>query len=200
MHYQIKNYIMKKLFLGALLLLSTLGFSQTTKPKNDAYSQYMKIYNHQYGLDKNFFGSIGISNYNLHSKSSDMGFGISLTLWNVYFEFNSNFASGKGDNLNFQSSQSYNTGKLTASTLNIGYAIKADKERIVLTPFIGMGFTSEIWEDPIGMTTQFTKNEKTEFNMGCIAQYRATKSIYPYIGYGTFDGIKAGISFNFMEL
>jgi hypothetical protein len=167
---------MRNLILGVLLLLSTLSFSQNTKPI--------------------WFGAVGISNYNTDAKkSSNTGFGFSMTMWNVYVEINSNWSFGSGNYLDFQSSQSYNTGKLSIMTINGGYSFNALEDKIILTPMIGYSSTTEIWEDPIGATTNFNGPSKSYVNLGGIVQGKVSKVVYPYVGYGTFDGLKFGVSF-----
>jgi hypothetical protein len=168
---------MKKLLLGALLLLSTLSFSQKK--------------------EKLFSGGLIITNYKMDTReSSNIGVGVTFTLWNIYFDINSNWVGGRGEQLDFQSSQSYDTYKTNVLSINGGYSFQLNKKFIV-TPTIGMTSNSDIWEDPIGNTTNFSIERESKVGIGCNMQFEPLHPLNLLVGYNTNEGLKFGIIIDF---
>jgi hypothetical protein len=168
---------MKRLILTYLLLTSFVCLSQ--------------------GSGKLFSGGLILTNYNLDSReSSNLGIGAAFTLWNVYFDISSNWVSGRGNYLDFQSSQSYDTNKTNLLSINGGYSFRVNN-RISITPTIGATSITDIWEDPIGNTTNFSVDRGTRFGAGVNVQIEPIHPLNIMVGYGTNDGLRIGVIMDF---
>jgi hypothetical protein len=169
---------MKNLILIATLLFSTICFSQD---KQKLFSA----------------GLIGVNYNSIDTRNSpDVGRGFAITMWNVYLDINSNWVSGRGNQLDFQSSQSYDTNKTNIVSLNGGYSFKLN-DRFVFTPTIGITSVSDIWEDPIGETTNFSIERKSIVGFGCNIQFEPIHPLNLSIGYGSNEGFRFGFIIDF---
>src|SRR5690606_8841349 len=64
-------------------------------------------------------------------KSSNAGVYISFSISKVYFSVASNFAKGKGEELDFSSNETYNSNKVVLGVANLGYIIVLNKFNII---------------------------------------------------------------------
>jgi hypothetical protein len=104
-------------------------------------------------------------------------------------------ASGKGEELNFSSSSTYNANKLSVGVINFGYNILPSNIWSV-TPMIGYGYAREIYEDPIGWNTYFYGDTKAYINFAIITKIYVDK-IGIFIGTGVIEKFKFGLSYKF---
>jgi len=131
-----------KNLLFALVLLFSINFS---------YSQ----------VDLN----IGATIYSINLKeSSNMGLNIGFSYKEFYCDFSSNFAHGKGEELDFSSDHTYDANKIKISIFNIGYNINIVKNNFFIVPIIGLAWTNKIYEDPILINTYFYGKGTTNLN------------------------------------
>src|SRR5690606_440168 len=141
----------KLLFLIAVLFLSV----------SSCYCQ-----NNNLGFS---FGA-GVSVFSEDAKeSSNVGAYLSFSINKVYFSIASNFAKGKGEELDYSSSETYNSNKVVLGLLNFGYIFEINKFNII--PVLGYGWSREIYEDPIAFDTYFYGDSETHFNAGVKGRY-----------------------------
>lgn len=110
----------------------------------------------------------GLSLYNINTNRAGMSIGFGFN--KAHLDVSSNFASGEGEQLNFQSNQSYLTEKISMSVINFGYYVAVIDELQIL-PIIGVYSKRDIAQDPIAFETWFFTNEKLGLNAGLGAQY-----------------------------
>jgi hypothetical protein len=126
--------------------------------------------------------------------ASNSGIGISLSFAKFYLDFAGNFASGKGEYLNFSSSYSYPANKISLVVFNVGYAIIIRKVDII--PQLGLGYANEIYQDPVGWNTYYLKRSSAILNAGIIARANVHKNWRIYTGISTFENFKLGIAYS----
>lgn len=143
-----------------------------------------------------FMMGLTVNKYNVNTlEASGMGYGLIMSFNNIYIDFSSNFASGEGEYLEFASSRTYKLNKLSTLAFNFGYI--ANYKSVALIPFIGYGSIGEIYQDPIGWDTYYIVR-KSRFNAGLIGRVLVSDKIAFQAGYGIFEGIKFGISYNIL--
>lgn len=139
--------------------------------------------------------SLGISNYSVDTKeSTSVGFNFGFSYDFLYFDASSNFVSGKGEQLDFSSSSTYKTDKVNIVLINIGVNIYLVKSIWSITPLIGYGTTSAIYEDPIGWDTYYYDDKRGYANFGIMSKLYLNE-LGIFIGTGTIENFKLGISF-----
>lgn len=109
----------------------------------------------------------------------------------------SNFASGEGVELDFQSSQTYESSKLLIGSMNIGYAA-INYKGFALIPSIGIVFTQKIYQDPILFDSYYMEKESTLLNYGMIIKYYFNDNIGVLIGVGNLEMTKISICYKFI--
>ena len=134
-----------------------------------------------------------INKFNVDTKSaSNIGGGITLSVKKIYLDCSGNFASGKGEYLNYQSNKTYKLNKISAVVVNLGYIINLEKFAFI--PVIGYGSKGDIYEDPVGWNTYFI-DRKAHINLGLIGRIIVDKNIIIQLGFSSFEGAKFGISY-----
>ena len=165
-----------------ILLLSILIISSS-----NLYSQ-----NSDYTLST----GIGLSYFNEDTQdASPVGVSFSLSVYNFYFGFASNLAKGKGEELDYSSSETYNANKTSVAVINFGYIIDLNKFGIV--PLIGYGSSRKIYEDPISFDTYFYGDRVSKINFGVKGMYFINDTIGITLGIGTYEMLTAAINFRF---
>lgn len=142
--------------------------------------------------------SLGMTGFALNTKSSSkIGFNMGLTINHFYCDFSNNFASGKGEELDFSSSNTYKADKLSVGIINVGYNINVFPSNTwYITPLIGYGYARDIYEDPVGFDTYFYGKTKSYFNFGVITKVYLNK-FGIFGGIGTFEKFKFGLAYKF---
>jgi len=120
---------------------------------------------------------IGVNKYSINTnKSSSLGYIIGGTYNHFYIDLSSNLSKGIGRKIDFyfKSSISIKTDKVNTLLVNVGYDfIKKKKYHIV--PIIGVGYTRNIWQDPIQEsildTYYFTDKIQPHLNIGISSKY-----------------------------
>lgn len=110
----------------------------------------------------------------------------------AHIDFSSNFAKGKGDKLDFESSQTYKEEKRSWFILNFGTNIYVS-ESFLITPKIGIASIENIYTDPIGEDTYFTEPYKTKLNLGTEIKYWFDKDMAISIGTGLTESFHMSI-------
>jgi len=88
---------------------------------------------------------------------------------------------------------------VSVGAINVGYNIFLTPSKILcITPIIGYGYASEIYEDSLLFPTYFYGDAKSYFNCGLIGKIRIGK-IGILVGGGTFEMLKFGLSYNLMK-
>lgn len=138
----------------------------------------------------------GVSVFNADTKESySAGISFSFAISGFYIDLASNFASGDGEELEFSSSQTYDSDKLLASVINFGYMIPLGNFRI--TPVIGYGWTKEIFQDPVGWDTYYYGDSEGRFNIGVKGMILFDEKVGLYFGVGCYERISGGLSLYF---
>jgi hypothetical protein len=139
--------------------------------------------------------SFGLSFTNVEAfKSNSTGLSIGYDYDWFHVDFATNFATGEGDELEFESSETYKEDKRSWYILNFGMNIQPI-ENVILTPKIGYVSIKDIYTDPIGTDTYFMEHYKTKFNLGVIVKY-TTNNITLRVGTGIVEVIYVGIGIN----
>lgn len=168
---------MKKLFSSILLVISVFIFGQENKPL--------------------YFMGAGFGVFSGDTReSSAVGLNLNFALANVYMDFSSNFSTGDGEELDYSSSQTYESDKLQVNLINFGYAIRLNKVSII--PVMGYGWTRKIYQDPVAFDTYFYGDSEGKFNIGAIGVFEAFKGGGFYAGVGSFEVFKAGVYFSLL--
>ena len=76
--------------------------------------------------------------------------------------------------------------------MNLGYNYSPIDD-LVITPLIGFGLVSDIFQDPIGFDTFFYANEETKFNLGIGLHYYPFDNIGFIAKAGTFENLGFGV-------
>lgn len=138
----------------------------------------------------------GVSVFDAETKeSSNAGVSLSFAISGFYIDLSSNFASGDGEELEFSSSQTYESDKLLVSVINFGYMVPVGEIRI--TPVMGYGWTREIFQDPVGWNTYYYGDAEGHFNIGVKGMLLLDKNFGLYFGVGAFERFSGGLSFYF---
>jgi len=142
-----------------------------------------------------FIGA-GVSFFNEDVKeSSNTAFHFDFCFYNFYFDFASNLASGKGTELDYQSSQTSKLNKMQINIINVGYAVRLNK--LSLFPIVGYGWTMDIYEDPIAFDTYYYDNPIGKFNLGAKAAYLLSENVGLLAGFGTYEKFNIAIWLRF---
>lgn len=128
-------------------------------------------------------------------ESSKLGLGFSGSLYNLYFDYVSNYAFGKGEELYYATSQTCDSQKVQVSLINLGYRINVKWAYFI--PTIGFGWRKHIYQDPVGWDTYYYGDTKIKFNPGLIAGIKLQSATSIFIGTGLFEIFKGGISIHF---
>jgi hypothetical protein len=126
-------------------------------------------------------------------KASKMGIGISLSMNKFYMDFSGNFATGKGEYLAFNSQYTYPADKVNILVFNIGYILSVKSFNII--PFIGVGISSDIYQDPVGWDTYFMDEGVNNVSIGIIGAINLSPNVRIQAGVGNYELFKAGISY-----
>lgn len=126
--------------------------------------------------------------------ASNLGIGISLSLKKFYLDFAGNFASGKGEYLDFSSSYSYPADKISLIVFNLGYIVNIKNFDII--PQLGLGYANEIYQDPVGWNTYYLKRSSGILNAGVLVSAKVHNNWRIYGGIGTFENAKLGIAYS----
>ena len=128
------------------------------------------------------------------TKYSQLGISVSSLIGSVFFDVNITTDRGKGQPLKFQSSKTYKQSNSTYwASLNIGYMINIS-EQINIVPNVGYYSTSDIYNDPIGWNTWFTKPNGSGVSIGTNLLITTTH-MFASIGLNTFEHIKMTVGF-----
>lgn len=146
-------------------------------------------------------GGCGVSVFGIDTKkASNVGVNMSMSLNKIYCDFSFNGASGKGEQLDFSSSYTKPADKVNVGVFNVGYIISIKKiKKLSLIPVIGWGYSNDIFEDPIGWDTYYYGPVTSHFNIGAVGNVQLGKWVGLYVGCGTYEKFKAGISVQFIQ-
>ena len=138
-----------------------------------------------FGMNAQTFMGIGLSTVDQQTAVS-MDFAID----GYYMGFASNYATGDGTELNYSTASTYATDLSQVSVLNFGYFIPLSKA-ISVAPILGYGWSSPIYQDPVGFDTYFYGASDGAVNLGVKATYIIDDSVGFMIGVGTFENFQA---------
>jgi hypothetical protein len=143
--------------------------------------------------------SLGVTVFSLDTKSSsNVGVNMGITIDNFYCDLSGNMSTGKGEYLDFSSSNTYSANKSNVSIFNVGYNIFIlQSKNWSITPIIGLGWISDIYQDPIGWETYFYGDTETYFNFGFISKIYIDK-VGVFAGMGILEKFKFGLSYSFL--
>ena len=126
------------------------------------YSKAQSLYSANLG----FSMGLGTSITGLEvGSASPVGVIWEMEIVNVYIGFASNLAAGKGEYLEFSSSQTSKSDKQSWYAINFGYNFPIKKGWSFL-PKLGFIITQDIWQDPVGWDTYYKKTDKTVPQVG----------------------------------
>lgn len=138
---------------------------------------------------------MGVAVFNTESfESSNVGISLSMELANFYLGYSTNFAAGKGEELDYSSSQTNKTDKLRIYEINIGYTISLKKFSI--TPLLGFNTESKIYEDPIAFDSYYYGDKERNFSIGVTGSYYFSDHFSVYLGTGTYQIFKTGLRYS----
>lgn len=160
---------MKKIII---LLLAVLTFSSANSQK----------------LYPQSFGGFGLSMIDGQS-----AFSMDFAIDGYYMGFASNYATGDGTELNYSTSSTYATDLSKVSVLNFGYFIPLSKN-VMVAPILGYGWSSPIYQDPVGFDTYFYGSGESTVNLGIKATY-IMDNVGFMVGLGTFENFQACLIF-----
>lgn len=142
--------------------------------------------------------SLGVVGFSLDTKlSSEIGLNMGVSINHFYCDLSGNMATGKGEELDFSSSSTYNANKLSVGVINVGYNIYILPTHLwSVTPMIGYAWGREIYEDPIGWNTYFYGDTKSYVNFGLITKVYIDK-VGIFVGTGVIENFKFGLSYKF---
>lgn len=124
--------------------------------------------------------------------ASRIGIGSSFTLFNIYIDFSSNLAKGKGEYLNYSSSYTTSANKKAVSVFNVGYVFSFKKLKAI--PLVGVGYVSNIYEDPLLFDSYYLGDKFAKLNVGFVLAYPILDFIDVTVGGGIFEMAKIGLS------
>lgn len=140
----------------------------------------------------------GISSFPIETySSSNVGLNINFSVNKVYIDLASNYATGEGEELDYSTSQTYLTNKLSVGVVNVGYIISSKKAAII--PYIGYGWNSSIYQDNLGFNSYYYGAARNKFNFGIIGKILVYKQMSIYAGVGNYERFKAGLSFQLIK-
>jgi hypothetical protein len=135
-----------------------------------------------------------MSKFNTETKNSpSTGFGFSLSFNRFYMDLASNFSSGKGEPLKFSSEHSYAANKCNVGVFNVGYIIPI--RRFSIIPYLGYGYSNEIFQDPVGWDTYYLGETKSDISVGLIGSIKIANHLRFQAGVGTFETFKVGLTY-----
>ena len=120
---------------------------------------------------------------------------MSMLFDRLYFDIATNFVSGKGKYLEFESVFTTATNKYRVFAGNVG--IKMQVKRLLIIPHIGIATEQPIFEDPVGFDTHFYGRRKLKRNMGFTLAAPINESTHLNLGAGTYEQLKIGVSFHY---
>jgi len=113
-----------------------------------------------------FSMGIGVSVTNLDvGSASPVGMAFDFNVFKFHFDFATNLASGKGDELDFSSSETTKSDKQSWYSINMGYNFDL-KNNWYLVPKVGLVVLNDIWEDPVGWNTYYEESAGTKVQCG----------------------------------
>ena len=116
--------------------------------------------------DINMSMGLGVSVTTLDvGSASPVGLVFDLNMWNVHLDFASNMATGKGEYLEFSSTQTTKADKQVWYAINAGYNIEI-KNSWYIVPKIGCIILRDIWEDPVAWDTYYEESAGTKAQFG----------------------------------
>tara|TARA_B110000902_G_C14188335_1_gene543191 strand:+ start:750 stop:1241 length:492 start_codon:yes stop_codon:yes gene_type:complete len=157
---------MKKIII---LLVAVLTFSSANSQK----------------LDPQSFVGLGLSVI-----EGESVFSMDFAVDGYYMGFASNYAVGDGIELNYSTGSTYATDLSKVSVLNFGYFIPLSEE-IMVAPILGYGWSSPIYQDPLGFDTYFYGASEGAVNLGVKATYIINETVGFMVGLGTFENFQA---------
>ena len=128
-------------------------------------------------------------------EASNIALQLNFSISNIYLDLSSNFASGKGTELDFQSTETTQATKKLILLFNIGYALQYNKLSII--PVMGYGRTMDIYEDPIAFDTYYYADPESNFNVGAKVSYDFFGNAGLTAGIGTFEKFNIAMWFGF---
>ena len=140
---------------------------------------------------------LGLSVINLESgTSSQLGFSFDINYDWFYMSMAFNGARGTGEQLDFRSSETYMSDRVSWYLVDVGYNIYFNNNNSWVTPFVGLIFTSNIYQDPIGWDTYFMDDEICTPSVGILFTQRFDKVLLS-IGTGTSEIFKLSVGYAF---
>jgi hypothetical protein len=127
---------------------------------------------------------MSIYNLSVQQTNNYLAIGLScpVRIGNFQFDISSNMAHGRGIKFQYTSSQTHKSDKVNVHAMNIGYNVKVwslDNAKYSVTPYIGIGFLNDIYEDPIPPNSYYIVNKTSKLSAGInlVAQYK-TVGVY----------------------
>lgn len=145
--------------------------------------------------------SIGLVNfYEKPEHSSDIGVHFGGSFYGIYIDLSSNLAYGRGEEVDFNSNDSYEKRREDLFTFNIGVvAATFFKDRAVqfeVIPVIGFYSMLDVYQSPEGYDTKCFSSIPLESNLNAGVVLRITdKKMGLLLGMGTCEKYKLGLNF-----
>jgi hypothetical protein len=130
--------------------------------------------------------------YNSSGKSN-LGIQVGFIVSNFYFDVSAGGDKGKGQYLDFSSSYTRATDKVSVTSINVGRAFSVSS--FTLIPKIGVAIEEDIYEDTLAFYTWFNGESRLQPNLGLNISFAATDNSNIYIGVGTYEKVSMGLSF-----
>lgn len=138
--------------------------------------------------------SVGVSAYN--SDVNNVGVNIGFSYNHFYMDFSSNITAGKGEELNYRTSSTYKTNKISIVVLSGGYNIYVT-DNWSITPVLGVVSKQDIFQDPVGWDTFFYGNTEYIVNLGLHTKVYLADHFGFIVGGGTYENFKACMVYKF---
>ena len=137
---------------------------------------------------------LGGAFYSIDTKNSlHYGVEFSLGVRNIHIDFSSNLAQGDGKLLGYQQMK-YPPNKLRVFLINTGYKFPIGKY-FKICPTIGYGWTRNLYVNPIGFKDYYKGKIINYTNVGVIAYIDIQDYTNIYIGVGTYEKFKIGLTY-----
>lgn len=159
----------KLLFLIIFIILTLTSFSQIQK------------------------AGIYLTTYDNKSEYPTIGIGVNLFINKSYIGLSSNFVKGTGTELEFSSSYTYKTNKISSTGIVGGHIFYIENTNWYIIPELGIFIESDIYEDNLAFDSYYSDNYRGKLHGGILIGFDHN-NIGFFFGGGNYELFKIGFT------
>lgn len=134
-----------------------------------------------------------VTTYDNKSKYPTIGVGVNLFIYNSYIGLSSNFAKGIGTELEFNSSYTYKTNKISSTGIIGGHIFYIKNTNWYVIPELGIFIESDIYEDTLLFNSYYNDNYRGKLHGGILIGFDYNNVGF-FFGGGNYELFKIGIT------